>query len=182
MTAALAGFLPVLSGSHSKNAFTRWRRIQKEQKKVNSHVSVIKWRHKVGTIHRVGLYGFPCSHIFTIGIEDSPPHPETLFELQYGHWFSEQKSLRLFASLLAQAVALFLRLHAFGDYRKAEAAPEMKNGAHDRRIFRGGTDSLDKAPVYLQARQRITLEQTERGIAGAVIIECDAYASRAKLA
>src|SRR6516165_5020948 len=94
---------------------------------------------------------------------------------------AEQVTLHLGAAEPAQQLALRLGLDAFGRRRHVERGGNVHHGLHDRRGTVGFGNVADKAAVDLDLVEREALQIAERGIAGAEIVERDAYPDRTQL-
>ena len=102
-----------------------------------------------------------------------------MFELVGRHRAAEQVALGLRAALLLES-ALVFGFDALGGHRQTQTVAQIDHGLDDGRIFVRLFDGLNEGLVDLELAQGITLEQAQRCVAGAVVVECNADAGLAK--
>ena len=94
------------------------------------------------------------------------------------YWPRHQVALYLVASFLAQAIELFLRLDPLGHHRGAEHCGHLQD--RSQHVPGALFAKLNEAAVDLDRVERKARQIAERGIAGAEIVQRNAYAHRAQ--
>src|SRR5262249_42018510 len=87
----------------------------------------------------------------------------------------EQVALRLLALQQTQQLALLLRLHALRDDLEPEAVPQGDDRRRDRHPVGGVRHGGNERSVDLEGIDRQPRQVAQRGIAGAEIVDRDAY-------
>ncbi len=78
-------------------------------------------------------------------------------ELRRSHRAAKQEALRFLAAFLAQPLALFLCLDAFGDHVEPKAAAKIEDRPNDGSVRRGVAHSAHERLVNLEAGKGIEI-------------------------
>src|SRR6266850_4136876 len=94
---------------------------------------------------------------------------------------AEQKALQLVAAVGAQELALLDRLDPFGDDFQPQTMAERDDALGDRHVVRIVGYVLDERAVDLDAVDREALQVSQRGVAGAEVVDREVDPHRLEL-
>src|ERR1700739_2427074 len=103
---------------------------------------------------------------------------EKLRDSLAGDGFRKEGSLREFPTNLLQPVRLRLGLNAFGDYFQVKSPGKHDDDTNDFGSFNVRIHARDKRTVNLQSVDGKTLQPAEGRVAGAEVVDVQAYAKR----
>ena len=83
-------------------------------------------------------------------------------------------ALRVVAAETAELHQLDLVLQFLGDHVQREGPRHAEDGLDDRRALLFDSEALDERAIDLQAVEREPVEVSERGVAGAEVVEDEA--------
>src|SRR6266849_6024417 len=107
-----------------------------------------------------------------------PDRPTAERAIGLRHWPGEQVALHLVTAGEPQQHALLLGLDPFDDHRHAERAAERVDGLDDHPAVRGLVERRHEAAVDLELVEGERLQVAQARIAGAEVVEREAYPER----